>query len=150
MCGLLQWQSHCWKEKGLTAFSSGLNLGQPIDKCRALRKSSSLWEWPRAPEWRSGPCGNSTDVTLDCRAMGQSVVREMGRVDITRSALMSGRGRQGERSLNLLPTRLCSSQAKSSIEQQLEKGWPDADEIRQSDCVWGAALLLMVCFHKAV
>lgn len=128
-CNLLQ-QSHCWKEKGPKAFSSGLNLGQPVDKYRGLR-SSFLPRMAQASKmeiwtlWKLNRC-----YLEDCHVMGQSVVREMGRVDITWSALVFGWGRQEEKP----KTATHSALPFTSKEQHQATAEKDGDLMQMKHC----------------
>lgn len=130
LCDTLQQQSHCLRDfvarrKTLKALSSGLNLGQPIDKSRGLNRKASCKNSPGL----LGP--TETQQMWPC--VGQRVVREMRRVDMTWCLVSGRRGRQ-ETNLNLL-TQLCSSQENHDIEQQPQKMVTDAGEILQSGCI---------------
>lgn len=126
-CDTWQQQSHCLcnfvaRRKTWKAFAFGLNLGQPIGKSRRLRRILPLrmTQGSITEIWTLQKLGKR--YLEDWRAVGQSVVREMGRVHIAWCALLSGgRGRQ-KRQMNVtLPlTPPCSSQANRNVEQQLE------------------------------
>lgn len=139
LCDTLQQQSHCLRNfvartKALKALSSGLNLGQPIAKSRGLNRKSFSKNSPGLHNGDLDPTETQQMWPRGLPCVGQRVVREMRRVDMTWCALVSGRRGRWETNLNLL-TQLCSCQENHDIEQQPQKIVTDAGEILQSGCV---------------